>query len=461
MYDLNNQAPIELINIVPFNPLISKCQIKVCWVGDQPNRNKSIITKDVAKEMANSLPGSPIVGYYNENTGDFEEHNKIIEIAGGKFRLKPNTYPYGFVDLGAKVWFQWFTDPDGIDREYLVTEGWLWTGQFPECQRVITEGNNQSMELSEDSRYLDAHWTKDINGNKQFFIINEAIISKLCILGEEFEPCFEGSSITAPKIEFSFEDSFKEQLFSMMTEIKNILNEGGANMVTDTNTPVVEEPVIEEPVIETPVVEEPAVSGEEPVAADPVIDTEPATEPSEPAAAPVVDFAEDGKKDGEETKDICPECGKTVTECACKKDKKVKKYILDEIPEYVELKSNHDELQIKYSTLLSNHEALKAEKDALAEFKAKVDKKEKEALIASFYMLSDELKKDVVDNIDNYSLDDIEAKLSILCVRNKVSFDLDNNTEVEPVTYSLNDNGSANSDIPEWIKAIQNHVAEN
>jgi hypothetical protein len=56
---------IELINITPLNPLISKCQIKVCYVGDEPNRNKSIITKDVAKQMANSLPGSPIVGYYN------------------------------------------------------------------------------------------------------------------------------------------------------------------------------------------------------------------------------------------------------------------------------------------------------------------------------------------------------------------------------------------------------------
>lgn len=40
---------IELINITPLNPLISKCQIKVCYVGDEPNRNKSIITREVAK----------------------------------------------------------------------------------------------------------------------------------------------------------------------------------------------------------------------------------------------------------------------------------------------------------------------------------------------------------------------------------------------------------------------------
>jgi hypothetical protein len=98
-------TPCEFINITPLNPLISKCQIKVCWVGDNPNRNRSIISKEVAKEMANSLPGSPIVGFYNETSEDFEGHNKIIDISGGKFKLKDTTRPYGFVDLSAKVWF--------------------------------------------------------------------------------------------------------------------------------------------------------------------------------------------------------------------------------------------------------------------------------------------------------------------------------------------------------------------
>ena len=98
-------TPIEIINITSINPLISKCQIKVCWVGDEPNRNRSIITKDVARQMANSLPGSPIVGFFNESKKDFEEHNRQIEISNGKFVIKDNTRPYGFVDLNAKVWF--------------------------------------------------------------------------------------------------------------------------------------------------------------------------------------------------------------------------------------------------------------------------------------------------------------------------------------------------------------------
>lgn len=191
------ECPIEFINVVPYNPLISKCQIKVCYVGDEPNRNRSIITKEVARQMANSLPGCPIVGYYNEDKKDFEEHNRIIELSNGTFRVKDTTRPYGFVDLNAKVWFAKYLDDDGVEREYLVTEGWLWTKQYPDCQRVVEgKGNNHSMELDEET--LDATWTKDRNGKPKFFIINEAIIEKLCILGEDNEPCFEGSHITAP-----------------------------------------------------------------------------------------------------------------------------------------------------------------------------------------------------------------------------------------------------------------------
>ena len=43
------ETPCEIINVVPLNPLISKCQIKVCYVGDEPNRNKSVITKEAGR----------------------------------------------------------------------------------------------------------------------------------------------------------------------------------------------------------------------------------------------------------------------------------------------------------------------------------------------------------------------------------------------------------------------------
>ena len=405
--------PCEMINISPINPLISKCQIKVCYVSDKPNRNGSIITKEVARDMANSLPGSPIVGYFNEDSGDFEEHNRSIEISQGEFKIKDTTKPYGFVDLGAKCWFQKFQEGN-VEREYLMTEGYLWTGQYPECERVLTHGNNQSMEL--DEKNINAHWAKDENGEPQFFIINEAIISKLCILGEDYEPCFEGAQIT--KVQFSFDDGFKEKLFSMMNELKELLNEGGASMDKELLT---SEGVIEE------------------------------NQDSNFAVKTDKEKKDDKKDDDKE--EICPECGKPKSECTCKKDKedKKEKYNLNEIPEYVELFENYNTLQSQYS-------ALETEVTELRQFKVAAERKDKEAMIAGFYMLSDEDKKDVLDNIDTYSLEDIEAKLSIICVRNKVSFDLDDNKEEkkEVVTYSMNDQLNDDSNVPAFVKAMRN-----
>lgn len=99
------ECPIEFINITEVNPLISRCQVKVCYVGQKPNRNGSIITKEVAREMAKGLRGAPIVGYFNPDSEDFEQHNREIEIDGDEIKFVDTTKPYGFVDLNAKIWF--------------------------------------------------------------------------------------------------------------------------------------------------------------------------------------------------------------------------------------------------------------------------------------------------------------------------------------------------------------------
>jgi len=57
----------EFINLQPLdiNPLMSSCEIKVLYVGE--NRNRSYISKEVATEMAKTLRGAPIVGYYKDS----------------------------------------------------------------------------------------------------------------------------------------------------------------------------------------------------------------------------------------------------------------------------------------------------------------------------------------------------------------------------------------------------------
>ena len=526
-------TPCEFINITPMNPLISKCQIKVCYVGDEPNRNKSIITKDVAREMANSLPGSPIVGFFNETSGDFEEHNRSIDIANGTVTFRDTTRPYGFVDLNAKVWFQKFLDDGQNEHEYLMTEGYIWTGQYPEAKRIIDKGNNQSMEL--DEKTLDAFWTKDGNGKPQFFIINEAIVSKLCVLGEECEPCFEGSQIA---VNFSLASDFKEQLFTMVNEVKDLLKEGGAKVFTRYAVEIGDalwsalysyiestypdgqncycsiyrvEGIFEEGGQKFAVLQNRTSmkyyrlnfsigESEGFIPSDTLIEVTKSYTPAEEpqfALKDVEEFeaqyaakkkaeedksgkskddnsddnTEDPKNEDPKNEDPENEDPEDDDEKKKKKGKedfacggKKKKYSLDEIPEYTELQTQFSDLQAKfseletkYNALVSENESLKNDNATLVEFKNQSERKEKEEMINSFYMLSDEDKKDVIENIDTYSLNDIEAKLSIICVRNKVSFDLDENNKnhQDPTTYNLNgDNNDDDADTPAWIKAV-------
>ena len=481
------ESPIEFLNITPYNPLISRCEIKVCYVGDQANRNKSIITKAVATEMANSLPGSPIVGYWDEETKDFVSHSKILEVKDGQLVLKDMTKPIGFVDLNAKVWFAKYLDDGQDEHEYLMTEGWLWTGRFPEVQRIIEQGNNQSMEL--DEKNLNAFWSKDNNGKPEFFIINEAIIKGLCVLGENNEPCFEGAKITAPTIQFSFDEGFKEQLFSMMNELTKLLNKEEQRVLTRYSVTIGDAlwtalyeytenldraydivGVYEDGEqkfavlkaddkysrIDFSINEDNTYTiGAELVAFD---SYEPDAEPQFAAEAIAEYVAQKkGKKEEEDTEENEDTTKKENTSEEEEEDedkkKKKKEYSLEEIPEYVELRDAFNTLKTQYDALEVNYNNMKTSVADLTQFKNTVLKKEKQEMINSFYMLSDEDKKDVIDHIDEYSKDEIEAKLSIICVRNRVSFEEENKPN-NPTTYSFNDINNKENTVPAWVKSV-------
>lgn len=148
-----------------------------------------------------------------------------------------------------------------------------------------------------------------------------------------------------------------------------------------------------------------------------------------------------------------------------KKDKK--NYTLEEVTEYVELKAQYEELQGKYSALEQDKANLEAEVSGLKEFKLQAERKDKQSMIDSFYMLTDEDKKEVVEHIDTYSLDNIEAKLSVICVRNKVDFNLNKPQEQEEQkpdapTGMFNLNGAEEQDnAPDWVKAVRNTAKKN
>lgn len=455
----------EFINLQPLeiNPLMSSCEIKVLYLGE--NRNHSYITKDVATEMAKTLRGAPIVGYYKEQKEDFADHGQKIIIDDEGVKFETLTRPYGFVAPDAKVWFQKFEDKDEFGnietREYLMTTGYLWTGQYEECKSVVENGKHQSMELDEDS--LDGHWSTNNKTNMDFFIINDAIFSKLCILGDDVEPCFEGARITAPEVSTSFtkiDDNFKKTLYTMMQDLKFALEGGQKMTINEAETTVVEtekdetieETKVEEEVQKTETSEEmSAEKDNEEQSATAEIDNPIEDQSSQENFAKADDKKEE-EKSNEKSKDDSESSDDSKSDS--KDDKKNSEEEDDE-----KKKKDYSLLETELENAKTAYADLEQKYQALVAFKEQVDNEKKDALISSFYMLSDEDKKDVIENKSKYSLDEIEAKLSVICVRKKVNFDLEDASKKDDVeehdvvtTYTVDNQDST----PAWIAAIRN-----
>ena len=449
----------EFINLEPLdiNPLMSKCEIKVFYLGE--NRNHSYITKDVATEMAKTLRGAPIVGYYKDSKEDFADHGEKVTFDDEGIHFECMTRPYGFVAPDAKVWFQKFDDYDdfgnSVTREYLMTTGYLWTGQYEECKSVVEgDGKPHSMELDEET--LDGRWSENIKTGMDFFIINDAIISKLCVLGDDVEPCFEGSSVTAPKVSASFnlDDGFKRTLFTMMQDLKAAL-EGGNKMSLDENTVVTPEADV------TPNTEDTFTEGTDNV--DNIVQND-ATENQENIETPVTeDFSK--KEEDEDKKSKCAKQEDEEKKDDSSDDKKDEDEDEEKDNSSDDKKDEEDEDKKKFSALSAEHEALKAQfselqKDyqALIAFKNEVESAKKDEMIKSFYMLSDEDKKEVVDNKDKFTLEEIESKLSVIFTKKslaEMSIKTESDAEEKPtVTFGLDD--ASIDSVPAWISAVRN-----
>ena len=382
--------------------------------------------------MATTLRGCPIVGYYNEEKEDFRDHGEKITIDGDGVHFECETKPYGFVAPDSKVWFKDFEETDDfgnkIIRTYLMTEGYLWTGQFKEAAQILEDdGKPHSMEL--DDKTLDGHWTIDDNTGIDFFIINSAVISKLCVLGDDVEPCFEGSSVTEPKVskDFTLDKDFKCTLFSMMEDLKSIYKEG-ENMAEEKK--------------EFTAAEEQGNSVEESA-----VENQSNTENQNPAAA-TEEFAsnDDKKEENDQSSEKEDSTGADDEKQDDDGKKPTAKNSLHTDEEYAELESKFTELQNKFN-------AMSEDMNKLVEFKNQAEDKEKDALIAKFYMLSNEDKKDVIEHKREYSLEDIEAKLAVIGCHKGVNFGLDTSSEKQDDIVVNMDNNSIDS-TPDWVNAV-------
>lgn len=392
-------AAPEFVNLAEdaLNPGISKADVKVLYLGE--NRNGSFINKETAMKMSETLRACPIVGAYRKDIDDFGDHGEIIHIENGEITFDCATVPYGFVAPDAKVWFKEFTDYDEfgntVNREYLMTTAYLWTGQYPEIERCVKEGMGQSMEL--DGKSIDGHWAENSESGIEFFIINDASFTKLCVLGDGVEPCFEGASVEAPNISDKFsKEGFTTTLYNMMNELKFALAENAEK--TDDSESAKEEETTEfaekaEEVEET--AEEAETFAEKEEEADDV---------AEENLDQESDFSANTEEE-KESEEVVENTEESADNEFAEKDAEIETF-----------KSEIASLQEKYSLLETEAEELRS-------YKASRISADKDALINKYNMLSDDDKAEIIANKDSYSYEEIESKLALLYVKKNVDFD--------------------------------------
>jgi len=204
----------------------------------------------------------------------------------------------------------------------------------------------------------------------------------------------------------------------MIQEVNKILEEGGTKMEEQKKELEKETLVVEHELTETQ-------TPEPEVAADTTASEEFAKKEEEVPAEEEKSEEEEPKKENA-CGDKDPE-PKKENICGEEKDPKKENKCRDKEKKYSEE---------EYSALEQKCFALEKENKELLEFKQSVELGKKQEMINSFYMLSEEDKADVVEHINEYSLDEIEGKLSVICFRNKVSFALNEEEKEEetPVT---------------------------
>lgn len=393
-------------NLTPLNnSAFSKARLRIFYKG--LNRNGSYITDDVADKLLATLPGTPVVGNFQGEKDDFEGH-----MSWSPEELKA----YGFVPQDMNFNWEMFLDPDGVYRTYACVDVVLWTGRYPVASRIV--GKSHSMELN--PKTIQGEWVD--TEDEFYFKYTSAEFFGLCILGDDYEPCFEGSSFYElhRKEEKS---SLSEQMVEMFSLFKEeistaIENHTGGQEMEEENKPVDEE------VVETPAAEE-------------VVDKKDEVEETETPATDheVVEDNDKTETEPEETEtDVEEPETETEPEASEEEEKPEEEEVEEETDEEVD---TEEETEPEVNSQLAEKDAeiaeLKAQLEELNTYKLQKIKEEKEQVLETY---SKKLSEEEVENFKN-KMDEFENAVDFkkeiaLCILDK-----ENVEEEDPSNFSF------------------------
>lgn len=174
------EIPNSNFNLAYKNDLITHVKLRVFYQG--LTKDRRLFTEEFSNRLLNSLPQTPVVGYWDNETEDFVGHNHTQFI-------------YGYVPENAKFGFE--IDPDG--SKWAVTEIVLFTGRGDNIGKVAQKiiGKKHSLEL--DSASMKYSVKRNTDGQMQHIELQEATFVGLSVLGDNQTPAFEGSAFFTDK----------------------------------------------------------------------------------------------------------------------------------------------------------------------------------------------------------------------------------------------------------------------
>lgn len=164
-------------DVETLSPTLSKCRLRIFYRG--LNRNRTFISEDFARQLIESLPYAPIKGIFDKDGLDYEDHGG--DNTDGRI--------YGVVPEDPNFAWEKHVDDDGVEREYACADVYLYTALYPEANLI--PGKSQSMEIHKKG--LEGEW-KIWSDGEPYFEFQKGHLLGLQVLGDEVEPCFEGSA---------------------------------------------------------------------------------------------------------------------------------------------------------------------------------------------------------------------------------------------------------------------------
>ena len=167
------ELPDSKFNLNESNPFITHARLKIFYVGMTDDNR--LFTEDFSNKLIKTLPQSPVVAYFDEDSEDFKAHNQ-------------KQYVYGYVPENAKIFFE-----EEDDRVWAFTDVVLFTGRKDNIGEVARKiiGMQHSLELDPGS--VEYKINKDQKGRFKNIEFTEGKFIGLSVVGKSEKPAFQGS----------------------------------------------------------------------------------------------------------------------------------------------------------------------------------------------------------------------------------------------------------------------------